>query len=432
MNITVDWTIDLPSPNRLLLVEDSKHDMLAIKRTLRKDAKEWDVKYADSVTNALKELEAEPYIDIVLTDYNLNGPNGLDLCEIILTSHQDVTVILLTGTGSEAIAADALRLGVGDYLIKDPTGGYLDLLSEALLNAWRRQNERRLLQERLHQSQRMEAMGQLTGGVAHDFNNMLAIMIGNIELLEQEIPTIPAARKRIDNLKEIIDRAASLTQRLLAFSSQQPLSPQTTDIVLLLGDLKDMLAGTLGEAINLTIIANDDLWETHIDGSQLDHVLINLALNARDAMSDGGSLTIKTTNVTVKEAFTTQLGEVPAGDYVQISVSDSGIGMKPDILKKIFEPFFTTKGVGEGSGLGLSMVYGFVKQSGGHIVAESKPGQGTTITIYLPRSHKPTVVKSADTTRSELPIKKPSYWSLRMNLACEKLPPRFYAVKDSR
>ena len=278
----------------------------------------------------------------------------------------------------------------------------------------------------------MEAMGQLTGGVAHDFNNMLAIMIGNIELLEQEIPTIPAARKRIDNLKEIIDRAASLTQRLLAFSSQQPLSPQTTDIVLLLGDLKDMLAGTLGEAINLTIIANDDLWETHIDGSQLDHVLINLALNARDAMSDGGSLTIKTTNVTVKEAFTTQLGEVPAGDYVQISVSDSGIGMKPDILKKIFEPFFTTKGVGEGSGLGLSMVYGFVKQSGGHIVAESKPGQGTTITIYLPRSHKPTVVKSADTTRSELPIKKPSYWSLRMNLACEKLPPRFYAVKDSR
>ena len=130
----------------------------------------------------------------------------------------------------------------------------------------------------------MEAMGQLTGGVAHDFNNMLAIMIGNIELLEQEIPTIPAARKRIDNLKEIIDRAASLTQRLLAFSSQQPLSPQTTDIVLLLGDLKDMLAGTLGEAINLTIIANDDLWETHIDGSQLDHVLINLALNARDAM----------------------------------------------------------------------------------------------------------------------------------------------------
>ena len=284
MNITVDWTIDLPSPNRLLLVEDSKHDMLAIKRTLRKDAKEWDVKYADSVTNALKELEAEPYIDIVLTDYNLNGPNGLDLCEIILTSHQDVTVILLTGTGSEAIAADALRLGVGDYLIKDPTGGYLDLLSEALLNAWRRQNERRLLQERLHQSQRMEAMGQLTGGVAHDFNNMLAIMIGNIELLEQEIPTIPAARKRIDNLKEIIDRAASLTQRLLAFSSQQPLSPQTTDIVLLLGDLKDMLAGTLGEAINLTIIANDDLWETHIDGSQLDHVLINLALNARDAM----------------------------------------------------------------------------------------------------------------------------------------------------
>lgn len=275
MNITVDWTIDLPSPNRLLLVEDSKHDMLAIKRTLRKDAKEWDVKYADSVTNALKELEAEPYIDIVLTDYNLNGPNGLDLCEIILTSHQDVTVILLTGTGSEAIAADALRLGVG---------GYLDLLSEALLNAWRRQNERRLLQERLHQSQRMEAMGQLTGGVAHDFNNMLAIMIGNIELLEQEIPTIPATRKRIDNLKEIIDRAASLTQRLLAFSSQQPLSPQTTDIVLLLGDLKDMLAGTLGEAINLTIIANDDLWETHIDGSQLDHVLINLALNARDAM----------------------------------------------------------------------------------------------------------------------------------------------------
>lgn len=257
--------------------------------------------------------------------------------------------------------------------------------------------ERKRVEEHLLRSQRMEAVGQLTGGIAHDFNNMLAVMLGNVEILELMVKQDPAAQKKINILFKTIDRAASLTHRLLAFSRRQPLTSRQTNIKALIADLEEMLHRTLGETITLNIKVSADLWRAMIDGAQLDHALLNLALNAKDAMPQGGYLTIEAVNTTLDEAYARQQEEVTPGDYIKISVSDSGQGITPEVLEKVFEPFYTTKGVGEGSGLGLSMVYGFVKQSGGHTTIYSEVGHGTTVKLYLPQSSASTAIETVNT-----------------------------------
>jgi PAS domain S-box-containing protein len=256
-------------------------------------------------------------------------------------------------------------------------------------------SERKNLEAQLMRAQRIEAVGQLTGGIAHDFNNMLAVMLGNLELLEDKIRQIPDAMINVEAMKATTHRAAALTQRLLAFSRQQTLLPKATDIDSLLHGLEDMLGRTLGEPINLELKAADGLWPAMIDASQLDQALVNLAINARDAMSHGGNLTIEAANATLDDTFAGPRDDLTPGDYVEICVSDTGLGIAPDVLEKVFEPFFTTKDVGKGSGLGLSMVYGFVKQSGGHITIYSEPGQGTSVKLYLPRSRDQTSPREA-------------------------------------
>ncbi len=243
-------------------------------------------------------------------------------------------------------------------------------------------------EEQARQAQKMEAVGQLTGGIAHDFNNMLSVMLGNAELIESELHDEQLARDRLERLKQTIDRAASLTQRLLAFSRQQTLFPRSTDIAALIGRLEDMLRLTLGETISYEFRSADDLWQAWVDGPQLDHVLLNLALNARSAMPHGGTLTIEAANATLDKAYAAQNEDVTPGDYVRISVSDTGHGMTREVMERAFEPFYTTRDVGDGSGLGLSMVYGLIKQSGGHITIASEVDRGTTVTLYLPYSRK--------------------------------------------
>jgi PAS domain S-box-containing protein len=246
--------------------------------------------------------------------------------------------------------------------------------------------ERVHLEKQLRQSQRMDALGQLTGGIAHDFNNLLNIMLGNAELLELRSGKDQKALHNIDALKGAVARAASLTNRLLAFSKQQSLSPVPTDISVLVSGLTEMLHRALGEIVELHVVHTPDLWVADIDPHQFENALINLAINARDAMVDGGKLTIETANVTLEESYTEKCDDLTPGEYIAVSVSDTGTGISPSDLDKVFEPFFTTKGVGQGSGLGLSMVYGFAKQSGGHISIYSELGHGTTIKLYLPRS----------------------------------------------
>ncbi|AQR72827.1 PAS domain-containing hybrid sensor histidine kinase/response regulator [Sphingomonas sp. LM7] len=245
--------------------------------------------------------------------------------------------------------------------------------------------ERREAEEALRQAQKMEAVGQLTGGIAHDFNNLLTVIIGNVDtvLRRFESGADPRARRSLESALKGAERAASLTQRLLAFSRRQPLEPKTIDVARLLAGMSDLLTRSISESIAIQIVTETNLWRVEADPHQLENVILNLAVNARDAMPAGGGLTIDARNVEVGEEAARD-GALP-GDYVAISVSDSGIGMSPETVAKVFDPFFTTKEVGKGTGLGLSMVYGFVKQSGGHVTIDSTEGEGTTVRLFLER-----------------------------------------------
>ena len=246
--------------------------------------------------------------------------------------------------------------------------------------------EREEIEQALRQAQKMEAVGQLTGGIAHDFNNMLAVVSGSLELLDRRIASEdPRAKRLIASALEASRRSSSLTQRLLAFSRQQPLQPEALNPNRLVSGMSDLFAHSLGAQVRLETVLAAGIWNIHADQNQLESVMLNLAVNALDAMPDGGKLTIETQNAYLDDRYAAgEVGVMP-GQYVMIAVTDTGTGMPAEVIEKAFDPFFTTKEVGKGTGLGLSQVYGFVKQSGGHIKVYSEVGHGTTIKIYLPR-----------------------------------------------
>jgi PAS domain S-box-containing protein len=281
--------------------------------------------------------------------------------------------------------------------INDPEGKLL-----GFAKVTRDLTEKRAAEERLRQAQKMEAVGQLTGGVAHDFNNLLTVISGNIEALQRRLP-----RGAEDNLRQLTDaalrgtmRAALLTHQLLAFSRRQPLQPKEISVNTLITSTSEMLRRTLGERVLIETVLSGGLWPTFVDSNQLESALLNLAVNARDAMPDGGRLTIEAANVYLDEEYGA-IAEVAPGQYVGIFVSDTGIGMTPEVIAKAFDPFFTTKDVGQGTGLGLSQVHGFIKQSGGHVKIYSEVGAGTTIKLYLPRYF------SSDSTTETQPVAIP-------------------------
>ena len=265
-------------------------------------------------------------------------------------------------------------------------------------------------EETLRQAQKMEAVGQLTGGIAHDFNNLLTVIIGNLDTVRRQFENMPATTnelaarlmKPIDSAMRGAHSAAQLTQRLLAFSRRQALEPARVDLNRMVSDMLEMLRRSLGENISIETVLGAGLWPTFVDPHQVENVVLNLALNAKAAMPDGGHLTIETANTYLDDAYTSQFGDVESGQYVVLCVTDTGTGIKPEILEHVFEPFFTTKPSGEGSGLGLAMVHGFVKQSGGHVRIYSELGHGTTVKIYLPRTAQADKLTAA-------PIAKPSY-----------------------
>ncbi len=240
---------------------------------------------------------------------------------------------------------------------------------------------RRLIEEQLHQSQKMEAVGQLTGGVAHDFNNLLTVVSGNLELIEDAADN-GRVRQFAAAARRAADRGAKLTAQLLAFSRRQKLNPKLVNANQLIPEFQGLIRQAVGEGCEVRLRTDERLWPCHVDPSLLETALLNLALNGRDAMPDGGVLEIETRNVVLDEGSM----PVPPGSYVRLSVTDTGCGMPPEVRDRVFEPFFTTKEVGKGTGLGLSMVYGFVRQSGGHVAVESAPGAGTTVALYLPKA----------------------------------------------
>jgi PAS domain S-box-containing protein len=268
-------------------------------------------------------------------------------------------------------------------------------------------DERMQVEEALRQSQKMEAIGQLTGGLAHDFNNLLTGILGNLDLLEMRLGQgrVSDLERYIVAARGIVHRASTLTHRLLAFARRQTLDPKPTDINRLVGEMEELIRRTMGETFEIEVVRAAGLWTTYVDRNQLENALLNLCINARDAMPNGGRLTIETANRWIDQNIAKRR-DLPAGQYVSLSVTDTGTGMPPEVTQRIFDPFYTTKSADKGTGLGLSMIHGFMRQSGGEIRVYSEVGQGTTMCLYLPRHYgatdelepageKPTVQRSA-------------------------------------
>jgi signal transduction histidine kinase/ActR/RegA family two-component response regulator len=291
--------------------------------------------------------------------------------------------LLICATAVMAYAMRSTRKAFG-------TARNASIARDQLLNANSRLHEeaasREVAETQLRQMQKMDSIGQLTGGIAHDFNNMLAIVIGSLDLARRRIDKdVKRAQEHIDSAMAGAQRAAQLTSQLLAFGRRQPLTPTALDASQLLRRLSELLRRTIGGNVDFQVDPAAGLWPIHADAGQLESALINLCVNARDAMPEGGELVVRTANVKLDRSYAKSHPDVAPGDYVRIAVHDSGTGMLDEVRERAFEPFFTTKGLGKGSGLGLSQVYGFVKQSGGHVAIESESGRGTTVCLYLPR-----------------------------------------------
>ncbi|WP_294052705.1 CHASE3 domain-containing protein [Sphingomonas sp.] len=264
--------------------------------------------------------------------------------------------------------------------------------------------QREAAEAQLRQLGKMETIGQLTGGIAHDFNNMLAIVIGSLDMAKRRIGKDPVkAAQSIDSALQGAERAAQLTSRLLAFARRQPLAPAALDANRLVAGMSELLRRTIGETIRFETVLAGGLWPAFIDAGQLENALVNLCVNARDAMPEGGRLTIETANTYLDDAYSANHAEVTPGQYVMVSVTDTGTGMSAEVIERAFDPFFSTKEVGKGTGLGLSQVYGFVKQSGGHVKVYSELGVGTTVKLYIPRHFGEEDRRTVPAPEAELP-----------------------------
>ncbi len=365
---------------------------------------------------------AEKRYDVILSDYSLPDFDGLSALEMVRRRDADLPFIFISGVVGEEFAVETLRKGATDYVLKQRLSRLPGVIDRALAEAEERRERRRAetalqtlnetlerrveartqelaavnrqliaqIEERerveatLRQMQRLEAVGQLTSGIAHDFNNLLMVVLGNIDLVLRTVDD-PKLRRRLEATRLAAERGAALTRQLLAFSRRQRLEPRSTDLARTLSGMMDLLQSSLGGAITVETRVDEGLWPALVDRTQIELVILNLAINARDAMEGRGGLTFELANISVTEPPARAEEPLP-GDYVAIHISDTGPGIPSELLAKVFEPFFTTKEVGKGSGLGLSQVLGFVQQSGGGVRIDSRSGQGATVIVFIPRA----------------------------------------------
>jgi signal transduction histidine kinase len=372
---------------RVLLVEEQADDAKLILESMKRAG--FDPVWQRVQTDAEYRAALTPDLDVILAEFVLPAFNAIRALDTLKDAGLDVPFIIVSGSAGEEAAIEALHGGASDYLQKDR----LSRLGQAIRRAMatrRLQRDKNRLEEQYRQSQKMEAVGQLAGGIAHDFNNLLTAIQGYGELLAEMLPPGSVEAAHLSEVRLAADRAAALTRQLLAFGRRQILEPRVLDPRACLREIEPLLRRLIGEDIDVIFRASDTVANIRADPGQIQQVLMNLAINARDAMPNGGTLIFEVADGELDEGFTQQYRSVTPGRHVLFTVTDTGIGMSEETQARIFEPFFTTKQKGKGTGLGLATVYGIVKQSGGSIWVTSAPGRGATFKIYLPRVEEPT------------------------------------------
>lgn len=375
----------MPERLQVLVIDDDATDRMALRRHLQSAALNSDVHEADTGAAGIALLRERPF-DCVFVDYRLPDMEGTSLLQAFYDIANDLMpapFVMLTGQGGEAVMAEALRWGAHDYIVKDHITGpsVLIALSKAR-EVFDLKRARHSAEDKLRQAQKMDAVGQLASGIADDFNNLLTVILGNTSMMRRRLAEIPSAQgtaiaPKVDAVESAAQRGADLVRHLMVFSRQQELKSVTVDIGKVLSDTVALLERTLGKSITLVLTAEQGMRPVHVDTTLLENAVINISVNARDAMPQGGTLSISARQVVFNDR-----------GHVLISIADTGTGMPEHVRERIFEPFFTTKPAGEGTGLGLAMVYGFIRQTGGHIEVDSEAGRGTTFRIYLPHARE--------------------------------------------
>ena len=392
-------------PLRVLILEDCEDDAELLLRELKRQNYEPDYIRVDTAKGMNDALDRETW-SLIISDYSMPQFTAMQALDILKRRTLDLPFVIVSGTIGEETAAIAMKSGAHDFLTKGKLSRLGAAVERELRDAEdRRQHKKaeealRKSEEQLRQSQKVEAIGRLAGGIAHDFNNLLTIINGYTELLLARLPPQDRTSRDINEIRKAGMRAASLTRQLLAFSRKQILEPKVLDMNAIVVELEKMLRRLIGEDVRLTIVQAPGLRRIKADPGQIEQVIMILVVNARDAMPQGGNLTLETANVDLDEAYAGRHVGVRSGAYILLAVSDTGSGIDKESMSHIFEPFYTTKGPGKGTGLGLSTVYGIVKQSGGNVWAYSEPGRGTTFKIYLPQAEGTVDRQSRDGQRA--------------------------------
>jgi signal transduction histidine kinase len=368
-------------PLRMLIIEDSEDDALLLLREVRRGGYEVSHERVDSPGALAAALDGRPW-DLIVSDFSMPHFSGTDALAAVRGKGLEMPFIFVSGTLGEETAVAALRNGAQDYLVKGNLKRLVPAIQRELRESQTRR-ERKHLEQQVQQLQKFEAIGRLAGGIAHDFNNVLSAILGWIELACDDAPADSRVQNRLQCIREQAQRAVGLTGQLLAFARRQVLQRKRISLNAIVEKGARLLGTAIGDHIEIRVNTTQDLSATVADPVQLDQVLMNLCINARDAMPQGGRLTITTENAEVGEDFSVAIGLAP-GAYVLLSVTDNGTGMDARTVERIFEPFFTTKEIGKGTGLGLATVYGIVQQHGGTIQCSSQLGHGTVFRIYLP------------------------------------------------
>jgi signal transduction histidine kinase len=384
----------MPRQIRILIAEDNPNDAQLLVRELHRAELDFEWHRVDTEPDFVARLE--PGLDLILSDYDMPQFSGRRALELLKQRPAlEIPFIIVSGTIGEETAVAAMQQGAADYLLKDRIVRLGTAVRRALQDVEDRK-ERKRLEAQFIEAQKMEVVGQLAGGVAHDFNNVLGVIMGYSDLMTQDVGLNSPVRQYLEEIRLATRRAAGLTQQLLIFSRKQAVQPGVLDLNKIIEESEAMLRRLIDENIEMKIVYDAGIGRIKADGGYIWQVLMNMVVNARDAMPEGGRLTIRTSKAVLDEAYVQSHPGARAGDYCQLSISDTGIGMCDEIKSRIFEAFFTTKPTGKGTGLGLATCQTIVKQSEGYIDVSSQPGKGTTFDIYFPKTDQPNSAPTGD------------------------------------